>query len=236
MAFDLSFAARILPLLADGAIATIEISVLSFIGALTIGLIITGARLAATRPLRLALRVATDFIRMTPVLIQVFFLYFWLPEIGVSLTPFGTGVVALSLHFGCYLAEVFWSGLESVDRREWDAVRSLAILTYPAYRFVILPSAIRPIVPVIGNYFILMFKETPVLASISVSEMLFVSSSIGAEQFRYTEPVTICGCLFLIMSACAGWIVRRLENTLATSSSTQSNRFPLGGGHGPQAF
>jgi polar amino acid transport system permease protein len=236
MAFDLTFAAGILPLLLDGAITTLEISVLSFINAFIIGVVITGARLVAAKPLNTTIGAFTDFIRMTPVLVQVFFLYFWLPEIGVSLTPYATGVVALSIHFGCYLAEVFRSGLESVDRRQWDAVRSLSIPTYPAYRFVILPSAVRPIVPVLGNYFILMFKETPVLASISVSEMLFVSSEIGAEQFRYAEPVTICGILFLIMSACAGWIVRRLERSLAASSPTQSNRLPLGGGHGPQTL
>jgi len=235
MVFDPSFATSILPLLVDAAITTVRISVLSFLGACTFGVLISALRRVSNRNGKRGIALVTDFIRMTPVLIQVFFLYFWLPEIGIALSPFETGVLALSLHYGCYLAEVFRAGLEGVDRGQWDALRSLSVPSYAAYRYVILPAAIRPILPAAGNHLILMFKETPVLASISVTEMLFVSSQIGAEQFRYTEPVTICGCLFLIMSVSSGWVVRRLEAALATNLAKSNSPNAVGDLSGPQA-
>jgi polar amino acid transport system permease protein len=146
-------------------------------------------------------------------LVQIYVLYFLLPNFGISLSPFATGVIALSVHYSCYLAEVYRAGLEAIPRGQWDAVRALGFSRFEAYARIILPQALQPIVPMAGIYLVHMFKETPLLASISVMEMMFVASEIGANHFRYLEPMTICGLLFLAMSLSAAGFIRVVETT-----------------------
>ena len=152
-----------------------------------------------------------DFVRGTPLLVQLFFLYFAMPGIGIRLSPIATGLIAFSVHYGCYMSEVYRAGIEAVPRGQWDACVALGISRIDTYRSFILPQAIQPIIPAAGNYLVNMFKETPLLSSISVVEMMFVSAEIGADTFRYLEPITVCGLLFLLMSIGASGLVRLTE-------------------------
>src|SRR5262249_6316072 len=130
---------------------------------------------------------------------------------GVVLPPLVVGVVALSVHYGCYLAEVYRAGIEAIPRGQWDSITALGFPRVVAYCYIILPQLLPPVVPSAGNFLIVMFKETPLLASISVSELMYVARGIGMQTFRYLEPMTICGLLFLVMSLGAASAMRMIE-------------------------
>lgn len=213
MVFDFSFALDVLPALLEAARLTLVITVASFMLAMIGGVALLLLRRSSSRSLASSATALSDFIRSTPVLVQIYFLYFLAPNLGIRLSPLSTGIMALSIHYSCYLAEAYRAGLEAVPRGQWDAVTALGFGRMQAYSRVILPQALQPMVPAAGTYLIHMFKETPLLASISVAEMMFVASEIGADRFRYLEPITICGLLFLVMSLAAAQVTRLIEGT-----------------------
>ncbi len=155
-----------------------------------------------------------EFIRSTPLLIQVYFLYYVLPNYGLSLTAMQVGILGIGLHYACYIAEVYRSGLDAVPRAQWEAVTALNIAPYDAYRNIILPQALRPIVPPLGNYLVAMLKDTPVLSAITVVEIMQQAKNIGSENFRYLEPITMVGLFFLALSLALAYLVRRLETRM----------------------
>lgn len=162
----------------------------------------------------LAIGGVIEFIRSTPLLIQVYFLYYVLPNYGVSLTAMQVGVLGIGLHYACYLAEVYRSGLDAVPRGQWEAVTALNMSPSLAYRNIILPQALRPILPPVGNYLVAMLKDTPVLSAITVVEIMQQAKNIGSETFRYLEPITMVGVFFLVLSIVLAYLVRRVEARL----------------------
>lgn len=152
-----------------------------------------------------------EFVRSTPLLIQLYFLYYVLPEYGLTLSPLAIGVLALGVHYSAYTAEVYRAGIDAVPRGQWEAARALNLPVRSTWLRIVLPQAVRPVVPVLGSYFIAMFKDTPLLAAITVTEMLQTAKLIGAESFRYLEPLTLTGAVFLAVSLAASYGVRSLE-------------------------
>jgi polar amino acid transport system permease protein len=211
MIFDLKFALSILPQLASAAVTTLFVTFASFMLALVLGLPLLLLRRSRWSVLNRTTALAVDFIRCTPLLVQLYFLYFALPVFGIRLSPLATGLLAFSLHYGCYMSEVYRAGLEAIPKGQWDACVALSLSRLETYRSIILPQTIRPVIPAAGNYLVHMFKETPLLASISIAEIMFVSAEIGADRFRYLEPVTLCGLLFLLMSLIAAFLIRAVE-------------------------
>ncbi len=209
--FSFSFAGEVFPAIAEAALTSVIIAAVSFTLAAILGLPLVLLTRSQWKWLSSGTAVGIDFVRCTPLLIQLFFFYFALPEFGFALSPTTTGVAVLSIHFGCYMSEVYRAGLESVERGQWEACSALGLSKWHAYRLVILPLAIRPVIPAAGTYLVHLFKETPLLAAISVPEMMFVSSQIGSDQFRYFEPITICGFLFLTMSLVASFLIGLFE-------------------------
>lgn len=180
---------------------------------------IVGLVLAIVRYLRIPVfaRLATvfiEFVRSTPVLVQLFFLFYVLPQAGITLPALTTGVIGLGVHYGCYYAEVYRAGIEGVPDSQWDAATALSLPTRITWQHVILPQAIRRVLPALGNYVISMFKETPFLALITVPELVQQSQSIGALNFRYIEPITMAGIIFLLASYPTAIALRKLETRL----------------------
>jgi polar amino acid transport system permease protein len=209
--FDWGFTWRILPLLLKAAVVTVQATILGFLLALVLGLILALIRRSGPVIAQRAAIGLVEFIRSTPVLVQVFFLFFLGPRIGIVVTPLVAGVLALGLHFGCLLSEVYRAGLDAVAKGQWEAAIALNLSRYRIYRDVILPQAIPPMIPAMGNYLVAMFKETPLLSSIGVIELMARAKLIGAETFRYLEPITMVGVFFLVMSLAAAALITRLE-------------------------
>ncbi len=216
MLFDWQFALSILPQLARAAVVTIEATVLGFALAAVLGLVLALLRRSANPWVSGATGSFIEFIRSTPVLIQIFFLYFVFPRFGVVIPALTAGVLALGLHYACYCSEVYRAGLEGIPRGQWEAATALNLSPARTYWDVIIPQAIPPVVPALGNYLIGMFKETPLLSAIAVVELMQTAKIIGSETFRYLEPITMVGVFFLIMSLISAAGVRRLEAWLKT--------------------
>ena len=198
----------------DAASLTLLAGLLSFGLALVLGLFWAVGKRARFGIVRVVTTSVTEFIRRTPPLIQLYVAFFLLPEVGVVLAPLATGVLTLGLHFSTYIAEVYRGGIESVGRGQWDAGASLGLTRTRTLFSVILPQALPPIVPALGNYLIIMFKETPLLSAIAVLEMLERAKIIGSYSFRYTEPITEVGLIFLALSLVSAAGIRYLEHRL----------------------
>jgi polar amino acid transport system permease protein len=213
MVWDWSYTLEILPILAKASIVTIEATVVSFVIALVLGLVLALLRMSGSVVGWLT-SAFVEFIRSTPLLIQIFFLFFVLPRAGVVLDAYMAGVIALSIHYGCYCSEVYRAGLEAVPRGQWEACTALNLSTWNTFKNIILPQAIPPIVPALGNYLVALFKDTPLLSAIAVLELVQTAKSLGSENFRYTEPMTIVGLIFLVMSLVSAMGIRWLERHL----------------------
>lgn len=212
--FDWSFALEILPTLGSALVITIQATVLGMLVAVTLGLALALLRRSRLALLSLPTAFVIEFMRSTPLLVQMYFLFYVLPLTGVQMSPLATGIVALGLHYATYCAEVYRAGIEAVPRGQLEAARALNMSPWRTAVGVVLPQAIPPVVPALGNYLVAMFKDTPLLSAITVVELLQQSKMIGSTTFRYTEPLTLVGVLFLALSLIAAWGVRGLEARL----------------------
>ena len=207
---DWSFALEILPTLGSALVITIQATVLGMLVAVTLGLALALLRRSRLALLSLPTAFVIEFVRSTPLLVQMYFLFYVLPLTGVQMSPLATGIVALGLHYATYCAEVYRAGIEAVPRGQLEAARALNLSPWRTAVGVVLPQAIPPL----GNYLVAMFKDTPLLSAITVVELLQQSKMIGSTTVRYTEPLTLVGVLFLALSLIAAWGVRGLEARL----------------------
>ncbi len=211
MKFDLSFALEIMPALLRGAIVTAEATfggmALALVGGLVLAL---GRRSQLPGVSRLAASYVL-FMRNTPLLVQIYFLFYVLPFAGITFGALTTGILALGLNYSAYIAEVYRAGIDGVPQGQWEAARALDFSPGQTWTRVILPQALPPMLPVLGNYLIGMFKDSPLLATITVPEMFAAAEHIAGETYRYNEPYTLVGLIFLCLSYPASLAVRQLE-------------------------
>jgi polar amino acid transport system permease protein len=211
--WDWAFTFEILPTLAKAAVISIEATLLGFVLAATLGLILALLRIAIPWT-AWPISVLVELIRSTPLLIQIFFLYFVFPSFGVTLDAFTAGVLALGIHYAAYCSEVYRAGFDNIPRGQWEASIALNLSPWTTFRDIIIPQAIPPIVPALGNYLVALFKETPLLSAIAVLELMQTAKIIGSETFRYTEPITLVGLFFLAMSLVSAAFIRSAERLL----------------------
>lgn len=200
MEWDTGFALEILPRLARGVVVTVQATLLGALVAYLFGLAIAVSRLASGERVSRAIYWGAEFIRRTPLLVQLYFLFYILPEIGIVLSPLAAGVIGIGLHYSTYTAEVYRAGIENVDRGQWEAARALNYSATDTWRRVIIPQALPPMVPALANYLITMFKETPLLSAITVVELMNAARIVANQTYRYIEPMTMVGLFFLLVS------------------------------------
>ncbi|MBM2712929.1 ectoine/hydroxyectoine ABC transporter permease subunit EhuD [Mesorhizobium caraganae] len=215
MNFDLTYLLQIAPLLLKGAVVTVQATVLGTLLAAVLGLLMAILTRSRLRIVRYATTAVVLFVRNTPLLIQLFFLFYILPQFGIALPTYLTGVIALGIHYAAYMSEVYRAGITAVPRGQWEAAHALNMPRALVWRRIILPQALPPIIPPLGNYAIAMFKDTPVLATIGILEMLGVALAEANRSYRYYEPLTMVGILFLIFSLFSAVAVRLLEKRYA---------------------
>jgi polar amino acid transport system permease protein len=210
----LSFAASILPILLIGLVVTIEATALGFVIAAALGLVLALLRRARSRIVAVPTAAVIEFIRDTPLLVQLYFLYFVLPRFGIVLPAFLTGAIALGVQYAAYTSEVYRAGLDAVARGQWEAATALNLDRWRIYRDVVIPQAIPRILPALGNYLVSMLKDTPILSTVTVVELLGVANIIGDRTFRYLVPLSMVGAIFLILTLACSDLIRRLERVL----------------------
>ncbi|MBO6884876.1 MAG: ectoine/hydroxyectoine ABC transporter permease subunit EhuD [Marivita sp.] len=215
MIWDWSYAIDILPQMAEASLVTLRITVMGFALAALVGLVWAVLAMMEIPVVSFAVRLFVEFMRSTPLLIQLFAVYYFLPMYGILLSATLTGVLVLGLHYSAYCAEVYRSGLEAVPRGQWEAARAINLTRALTFRRIILPQALPPVILPLGNYFVAMFKETPVLLAITVIELVATARIIGNDTFRYTEPITLAGAFFLVLSLLAAQFMRWLDRRFA---------------------
>ncbi|WP_342470019.1 ectoine/hydroxyectoine ABC transporter permease subunit EhuD [Ureibacillus sp. FSL K6-3587] len=208
-----------LPIVLQGLGATIGLTFACFGFALLFGFVWILFRRFPNKPVVTIAVWVMEFIRSTPPLVQLYFVYYALPVvpvIGITLEPFTCAILAIGIHYSTYIGEIYRSGIESVDKGQWEASTALNFSTIDKWRKIILPQAIPPTIPMLGNYFIIMFKEVPLASIIGVTGILAMANSYGALNFAYLEPLTIAGIIFLLLSYPSSILIKKLEVKMNT--------------------
>ncbi|WP_082684194.1 ectoine/hydroxyectoine ABC transporter permease subunit EhuD [Lentibacillus amyloliquefaciens] len=205
------------PMVLEGLGITLGLTVATYLFALIFGFVWTLLSAIRFKPLKWLFRWVMEFIRSTPPLVQLFFIFYaWpmVPVVGFALDPFTSAILGLGIHFSTYIGEVYRSGIEAVEDGQWEAARALNFSTGDKWVRIILPQAIPPTIPMLGNYLIIMFKEIPLASTIGVAGILNLANSYGAANFRYLEPLTIVALLFLVLSYPSAILINRLERRM----------------------
>jgi len=211
---DWLFAVSIFPILLRGLAVTIQATVLGFLVAAVLGLALAVLKSARSRLIAWPARVLTEFLRDTPLLVQLFFLYYVLPEYGIVLPAFVTGALALGVQYSAYMSEVYRAGLESIARGQVEAARALDLSALRTFGVIVLPQAVPRIIPALGNYLVSIMKDVPVLSVVSVLEMLNVAQIVSDRSFHYVIPLSMVGGLYLVLTLIASAGVRYLDTRL----------------------
>jgi His/Glu/Gln/Arg/opine family amino acid ABC transporter permease subunit len=194
-----------------GLLLTIELTVSTIVLSLVLALFVALAGMSRFAPLRWLVKAYIEIIRGTPLLLQLVYIYYVLPEIGIRLGSFTAGVVALTLNYSAYLAEVYRSGIQAVPKGQHDAAAALGMTGLLSMRRIILPQAIRIVIPTLGNYFIGLFKDTALCSVVSIQEVLFTSQILSAQNFQYFTLYTVVGVMYFAVSFPAARLVGYLE-------------------------
>ncbi|MCW8098581.1 MULTISPECIES: ectoine/hydroxyectoine ABC transporter permease subunit EhuD [Streptomyces] len=214
MTWDWSAVGDFMPHFWDGLLVTLQALVLGSLISFVLGLVWALLMRAPTRWVRWPVGVVTEFIRNTPLLVQLFFLFYVLPEWDITFSAMTTGVVAIGLHYSTYTMQVYRAGIEGVPAGQWEAATALNLPLTRTWTAVILPQAIRRVVPALGNYVISMLKDTPMLMAITVLDMLGEARLFAQQNFQFTEPLTVIGVAFILISYPASLLMRALERRL----------------------
>ena len=214
MTWDWNVAERFLPDLLAGLRMTLHATVLGSLLAFGLGLVWAIALRSPSRFVRWPVSGIVELVRNTPLLVQLFLFFYVLPSAGIQFSRLTTGVLALGLHYSTYTAEVYRAGIDAVPAGQWEAATALNLSRSRTWIAVILPQAIRRVVPALGNYVIAMLKDSPMLALIGVADMLQQARAHGAATFEYIEPYTMVGIAFIVIAYPASVLVRQLERRL----------------------
>jgi polar amino acid transport system permease protein len=183
--------------------------------ALVVGLFFALAQRTGIKPVTMLAREIVEFIRSTPLVLQIFFIFYVGPQVGIRLSPWTSGMIAIGLHYAAYLSEVYRAGLDSVPKGQWEACKALNLSMPRTYFRVIIPQALLPSLPGMGNYLVGIFKDTPMLSVIGVAELMHTANALGSQSYRYLEPYTMVGLIFLAISLPTAFGLRRFEAWVA---------------------
>jgi polar amino acid transport system permease protein len=211
MYFSLNDMIGFLPSLLQGAVITITVSLLAFSLAMVSGLAIGIARISRLAPLRGVAACYIQFIRGTPLLLQLFFIYYVLPYVGIVLTPFVSGAIGLTMNYAAYMAEVFRSGIQAIPKGQWEAGSSVGMSRSLLMRRIILPQAMRIIVPPIGNFFVSIFKDSALVSVITMRDLMFSGELLASATYKHFEIFTMVAVIYFLISYPAAKFVEWIE-------------------------
>ena len=205
---------KYLPFLLEGAVVTVQLSVISMVAGVAIGLLCALGAMSNQPLLRWGVAIYVEIMRNVPLLVVLLVIYFTLPQIGLTLPGFAAGVVGLSLNVGAYLSEVFRAALGSVDKGEKEAALALGMSRLTAFRRVTLPQALRIAVPTVGGFFIALLKDSSLVSFIAVTELMRQGTILISNTFRSMEIYFMVAMVYFVLSFVAARLVRRVEIAL----------------------
>lgn len=207
---------RSLPLLKSAVLMTIFLGLSSFVLGSTLGLLVALCRISSTRFLRGCAFAYVSIFRGTPLLVQILLIYFGLPRYGVTLDPVPAALLALTLFSAAYLSENFRSGINAVDKGQWEAAISMGMGYWKAMSRIILPQGLRIAIPPVGSRMIALIKDTSLASTITVVELTRVADQVGASTFRYMEMFLMVGLIY--------WAINQLLTIAQTILESKVSR------------
>lgn len=217
MSFDVQFIVRNLPLFFEGAAVTIQLSLLAMAISLAWGLMVALARMSRQRGLSALAAGYVEVVRNTPVLVQMYFIYFGSAMVGYALSGFAAGLLALSLQNGGYLAEVYRAGIQSISQRQIEGAKALGMTKWLVLRVVVLPLAIRRVIPPIANQFIVIIKDTSLVSAISVAELMHAAKMLTDRTAASYETFVTLAVFYLVMVSIVTGLLHATERRLAVA-------------------
>jgi polar amino acid transport system permease protein len=215
MTWDWDYVRSIVGPLMTGLGVTVEATLIGTAIAVVLGLALTLGRRSRRRWVSLPVAALVELVRSTPLLILLYALFYVLPDAHITLSAFTTGMIGLGLYFSSYTSEVYRAGIEGVPRGQWEAARALGLSSRRTWVGVILPQAIPAVLPSLANQMIAMFKDSALLSTVTIIELLATAQNLGAYSYRYLEPFTLVGLFYFVVSYISSTGVRRLEARLA---------------------
>lgn len=212
-------------LMFEGAKITILISLIALVFGFVLGLLICLMKMSKIKILKWPASAYIHILRGTPLFVQIFIIYFGLPQFGIQFPDIGpissdfvTGAFALAINSSAYVAEIFRSGIQSVDKGQMEASRSLGLGYVETMRFVIIPQAIKNILPALANEFITLVKESAIISVIGVQDLMFRAGIVRTSIAKAFEPYIAAAIMYLIITSLLSWLVGKLEKKLAQSN------------------
>ena len=209
----------------QGAKTTIIISLVSLVIGFVLGLLICLMKMSKIKILKWPASAYVQILRGTPLFVQIFIIYFGLPQLGIQfpdIGPFSSDFVsvafALSINSSAYIAEIFRSGIQAVDKGQMEASRSLGLGYVDAMRYVIVPQAVKNVLPALANEFITLVKESSIISVIGVQELMFKAGIVRTALYRPFEPYIMAAIMYLVMTTVLSLLVGLLEKKLAQSN------------------
>ncbi|AIZ32966.1 ectoine/hydroxyectoine ABC transporter permease subunit EhuD [Pseudomonas sp. K1(2024)] len=205
-----------LPILLEGAVVTLKVTVLSFVLSSVIGLVFALMMVSQSKAISRTGYTVVNIIRGLPIIVQLFYIYFVLPDFGVQLSAFQAGVLGLGIAYSAYQAENFRAGIQAVQQGQIEAAESIGMRGAMIMRRVVLPQAFRIALPPYGNTLVMMLKDSSLVSTITVAEMTRAGQLIASSTFENMTVYTLVAVLYLAFSLPLSYGLRRLEARLGT--------------------
>lgn len=211
---DFSFLSKYYMFFLVGAKNTVIIAAFSVLFGVVLGTLLALMKQSKIRILKSLSSAYIEFVRGTPLLVQLFIIYYGLP---INLSAILAGIVALSLNSGAYVAEIIRAGIEAVDKGQIEAARSLGMNHIESMRYIIMPQALKNILPVLGNEFITIIKESSIVSVIGIPEIMYNAETVRGNTFKPFEPLLVAAVIYFVLTYSLSKLVRRFERRLKTS-------------------
>ena len=221
---DTAFIEKWLPFILSGVPVTIFVSFVSISLAIVLAILGALGRLSTNPYLNGIASFYVSFFRGTPLLLQIYFIYFALPQMGVVLPEIPTGVIALGLNYGAYMTEVFRSGIQAVPHGQTEAALSLGMTTRQTFRRIVVPQAFRIVTPAIANDFIAMLKDSSLVSVIGVHELLYQAQNAGRPNHRSMQTLIVAAVVYWILTIVFSFFQSRLERRQAVGDRARTVR------------
>lgn len=214
---DFSFLSEYYSFFIDGVKFTIFLAFFAVLIGFVLGLLLSLMRLSNKKILNIISSAYIEFIRGTPVLVQLYIVFYGLPHLGITLPDFIAGIIALSVNSSAYVAEIIRAGIQAVDKGQMEAARSIGMTPSMAMRYIIIPQAVKNILPALGNEFIVVIKESSIASIIGIHELMYNADTVRGNIFKPFEPLIIAAIIYFILTFSLSKVVGAFERRMKTS-------------------
>jgi polar amino acid transport system permease protein len=201
----------------EGTWTTLVICISSIVLATALALVGALGRLSTIAPIYAVASLYVSLVRGTPLLVQLYFVYFGLPEVGIILDGIVAGVLTLGFNYGAYMTEIFRAGIQAVPSGQTEAAQALGMPQRLIFRRIVLPQAVRIVIPAIGNEFIAMIKDSALVSTIAVTELLWRARRVGTREFQTLQAMLLAALVYWILTIVFSYFQERLERRMARS-------------------